>query len=310
MFTCANCGSVFSSKQRLQSHENSATACEKARKRAKIASQTFASPTTCSSKQIVAQIVSPHNSSLQRPAIPYVEATVAVNRRPASPATVAVNGPSNQQNPVVVVATDFATRTPTAAGSSQSCRPGIPGSSAAAVASRFSAKGVLAGRAFVASREPLPTESSHKTLCGSDGFYWSSYCGSKSRGSISECCRACRISHISNLNAAVTHIRNNEEMKCRCPVPGSCTCGKGIRSPLFVHSVCGAKRKRFFTQNKVECACEEHCPHDASFCEMDLLGFAASINREKVAKEAVFAKNSSDLKRVCTMPHRGPCIEQ
>ena len=30
---------------------------------------------------------------------------------------------------------------------------------------------------------------------------------------------------------------------------------------------------------------------------MDLLGFAASINREKVAKEAVFAKNSSDLKR-------------
>ena len=171
MFTCANCGSVFSSKQRLQSHENSATACEKARKRAKIASQTFASPTTCSSKQIVAQIVSPHNSSLQRPAIPYVEATVAVNRRPASPATVAVNGPSNQQNPVVVVATALASRTTTAAGSSQSGRPGIPGSSAAAVASRFSAKGVLAGRAPAASREPLPTESSHKTLCGSDGFY-------------------------------------------------------------------------------------------------------------------------------------------
>ena len=149
MFTCANCGSVFSSKQRLQSHENSATACEKARKRAKIASQTFASPTKCSSKQIVAQIASPHNSSLQRSAIPYVQATVAVNRRPASPATChlptgAVNGPSNQQNPVVVVATDFATRTPTAAGSSQSGRPGIHGSSAAAVASRFSAKGVLA----------------------------------------------------------------------------------------------------------------------------------------------------------------------
>ena len=141
MFTCANCGSVFSSKQRLQSHENSATACEKARKRAKIASQTFASPTKHPSKQVVGQIVSPHNSSLQRSAIPHVQA-VAVNGRPATchGPTGAVNGPSNQQNPVVVVATAVATRTPTAAGSSQSGRPGISGSSAAAGQDKYAAE--------------------------------------------------------------------------------------------------------------------------------------------------------------------------
>ena len=293
MFICGNCGSVFSSKQRLQSHENSPTACEEARKKAK-----YTSPTKHPPKQIVGKTVSPQNSSAQRPATSHGQAG-------------AVNSPTIQQIPVVTVqATVVAKRQPntqqsrnnddavatcttTAAGSSQSGRSGIRGLSAAAVASTFSAKSV---RAPAPSREPLPTESSHKTLCSTDGYYWANYGGSKSRGSIFECCRACRISHVSNLNAAVSHIRNNVEMSCRCSVPGSCTCGKGIAAPLFVHSVCPAKRKRFFS-GKQQCGCEEVCLHDASFCRIDTLGFAASINRQKVVQEASFAKNAGDLKR-------------
>ena len=296
MFTCANCGSVFSSKQRLQSHENSATACEKARKRAK-----YTTPTKQPSKQLVGKTASPQNSSAQRPASSHGQAG-------------AVNRPTTQQDPVVTVTATVvanmqpntqqspnnddavATCTTTAAGSSQSDRSGIRGSSAAAVASRFSAKSVHVGRASAPSREPLPTESSHKTLCSTDGYYWANYGGSKSRGCIFECCRACRVSHVNNFNAAVSHIRNNLEMSCKCPVPGSCTCGKGIAAPLFVHSVCPAKRKRIFS-GKQQCGCEEVRLHDASFCQMDLLGFAASINRQKVVQEASFAKNAADLKR-------------
>ena len=82
MYCCAKCGRVFASKQCLQYHENSATACEKARKKAK-----FSSPTKHPSKQIVGETVSPQNSSAQTPVISHRQ-------------TGAVNGPSIQQNPV------------------------------------------------------------------------------------------------------------------------------------------------------------------------------------------------------------------
>ena len=284
MFCCAKCGRVFTSKQGLQYHENSATACEKALKKAK-----FSSPTKQPPKQIVGKTVSPQNSSAQRPATSHgltgaasrpsiqqnpvatVAATVLPAVVPTVTATVLVNRqPNTQQSPNNDDA--VATCTTTAAGSSQSDQSRKRGSSAAAIASRFSAKGVLGGRASAASRERLPTESSHKTLCSTDGYYWFNYGGSKPKGCIFECCRACRISHVTNLNAAVavSHIRNNLEMNCRCPVPGSCTCGKGIAAPLFVHSVCPAKRKRHFS-GKQQCGCDEVRMHDASFCQIDLL---------------------------------------
>ena len=85
MYCCAKCGRVFASKQCLQYHENSATACEKALKKAK-----FSSPTKQPPKQIVGKTVSPQSSSVQRPATSQAQ-------------TGAVNGPCIQRNPVVNV---------------------------------------------------------------------------------------------------------------------------------------------------------------------------------------------------------------
>ena len=218
MFACGDCGSVFSSKQRLQSHENSATACEKARKRAK-----YTSPTKHPPKEIVGKTVSPQNSSAQRLATSHgqtgaasrpstqqnpvatVTATVLPAVVPTVTATVVANRqPNTQQSPNNDGA--VATCTTTAAGPSQSDQSRKRGSSAAAIASRFSAKGVLGRRASAASRERLPTESSHKTLCSTDGYYWFNYGGSKPKGCIFECCRACRISHVIGPNANFSHL--------------------------------------------------------------------------------------------------------